>query len=239
MPTNAQLRAAALMEIERRKAAGQWNTDASAAPTLGTEAANKANTFADQMKEAEGGFQDALKQGYNPDSVALKAADWMEGFKVPVLGHPLAVFAPGVRPDSADLARVSQEAWTEARNRFASGLNVKEAEEAKSSRTYFPQPGQGREARRLQDRMRQTIYEGARVAGTGKQDHYWPNKQLTETEWNAIPPAQLKAAQMYRGSKQRPGDPANPYVPRNKAEYDAIPQGAYFIEADGQKVRKR
>jgi hypothetical protein len=240
MATNAQIRAAWAMEVSKRKQQGQWQEDPTAvAPTLGTEAAGKANTYADQMKEAEGSFQDSLRQGYDPDNMMLKTADWMEGVKVPIVKDILGAMAPSVRPDSADLARFSTEAWTEARNRAASGMNVKEGEEAKSSRTYFPQPGQGKETRRAQDRMRQTIYQGSRVAGTGKPDHYWSNQQLTDQQWHALPPAQLKAAQLYRGSKAKPGDKANPYVPRNKADFGTVQRDEWYIEPDGQVVQKK
>ena len=84
-------------------------------------------------------------------------------------------------------------------------------------RTYFGAPGQGRPT------QAQTDIE--RTAG----------KKAFPTN---IPQRQLKAAQLYRGSKEPAGTKGNPYVPASLDEAKKIPAGAWMIDDDGTVFQK-
>ena len=53
-----------------------------------------------------------------------------------------------------------------------------------------------------------------------------------------IPQRQLKAAQLYRGSKEQAGTKGNPYVPASLDEAKKIPAGAWMIDDDGTVFQK-
>lgn len=54
-----------------------------------------------------------------------------------------------------------------------------------------------------------------------------------------LPPAQRAAALMFRGSKAKSGEKANPYIPTNEIEFKNLPAGAWFVDDDGKVYQKK
>lgn len=61
-----------------------------------------------------------------------------------------------------------------------------------------------------------------------------------EKGWSkALPAPQVEAAKRFKGTKAPAGDPTNPFVPRNAAEFKNIPPGKSYIDDDGSVQVKR
>lgn len=61
-----------------------------------------------------------------------------------------------------------------------------------------------------------------------------------EKGWSkALPTPQVEAAKKFKGTKAPAGDPTNPFVPRNAAEFKNIPPGKSYIDDDGSVQVKR
>jgi len=61
-----------------------------------------------------------------------------------------------------------------------------------------------------------------------------------EKGWSkALPAPQVDAAKRFKGTKAPAGDPTNPFVPRNAAEFKNIPPGKSYIDDDGSVQVKR
>lgn len=207
------------------------------APKL-TEDQGKAQGWGRSMADAEDNYQRALQDGYNPSSFRNGAATFAEGLPFG-MGDGIAA---GIRDNTADRAHQAELQWTDAQLRAQSGANAPEPEVKKYVRTYFP--GVGEDASDInaqKERSRTVAFDAAKVRAGPAGDAvrgYGQGKQKPAGWQQQLPPAQLEAAQAYKGSRAPAGTARNPSLPTDASEYQALPAGTYFIHRDGSVRRK-
>lgn len=103
-----------------------------------TEDQGKSQGNAKLMSNAEGRYNEALRQGYNPTTFRNTAASVLEG--LPFGG--LDGLGAAVRDDVGDLGRQAELQWSDAQLKAQSGASAPEAEVKRGVKTFFPRPGE-------------------------------------------------------------------------------------------------
>lgn len=83
--------------------------------------------------------------------------------------------------------------------------------------------------------------EGDKTATQAQQDIQRPppGGKPKPMGWSQqLPPKQLAAAKMFAGSKAKPGDRGNPFLPTDMDEFKKLPPGAWVLDDDGTVFQK-
>lgn len=208
------------------------------APKL-TEDQGKAQTYARLMKNAEGSYQRATEEGYDPGAPRNVMASILEGLPFGGLDGAGAL----LRDDVGDRGRQGELQWSDAQLKAVSGAASPEEEVKRNVRTFFPRPGEtSADISPQKEKARSEAFRSAQVrSGPAGAEIglYGDAGKRKPAGWTAqLPPAQLETARRYEGSPGRGGAAKNPYVPADAGEYDALPKGAYFVHRDGSVRRK-
>lgn len=206
------------------------------APKL-TEDQGKAQTYARLMKHAEGSYQRALDEGYDPNDIRNSFASLLEGLPFGGLDGAGRFF----RDDVGDRARQAELEWSDAQLKALSGAASPEAEVKRNVATYFKRPFEGG-VEPQKEQARRVAFESAKVragpAGSDIGPYNEGGKQKPQGWTASLPPAQLEAAKRYAGAVGTPGGAKNPFVPADESEYAALPAGAYYIHPSGALKQK-
>lgn len=127
-----------------------------------TEDQGKAQTYGRLMATAEGQYQGAVRNGYNPGSLRNAAADVASSLHIPGFGEPLAGLAPVIRDDVSDQGAAAEQLWRDAQLKALSGAASPEAEVSRNRQTYFPHFGDKAAGEQMSE-ARRAAYEAARV----------------------------------------------------------------------------
>lgn len=208
-----------------------------------TEDQAKANTYARLMRNAEGSYDQAVKQGYNPGGLRNSTASFFEGLPLGGLDGVGAL----IRDDVSDRARQAELQWSDAQLKAVSGAASPEAEVKRNVRTFFPRPGENMQDINDQKELaRRVAFESAQMragpfsASIGDYPTAPAKPKARQPGWSqALPKPQLKAAMLFKGSKAPAGSSQNPYVPQNADEFRKLPSGSRYIDDDGSIQVKR
>lgn len=209
---------------------------ANGAPKI-TEDQGKAQTYARLMSGAENSYDRAVQEGYSPGSLRNTLASAADG--LPLIGDGLGAF---VRDKASDRAHQAELQWSDAQLKAVSGAASPEAEVRRNVQTYFPRPGENfKDIEPQKQNARRTAFESAKVragpVGATIGDYGKPQKPEGWTK--NLPPAQIKAAMMFKGSTAPGGTKQNPVIPTSPEEFHALPAGSYYIDTDGQVLPKK
>lgn len=205
-----------------------------------TQDQGQAQTYGRLMSQAERSYQRALSEGYDPGSFRNATASVLEG--LPFGG--LDGLGTLVRDPVGDRARQAELQWSDAQLKAMSGAAAPEPEVKRNVKTFFPRPGENvRDISQQKTLARREGFEGARLragpAGPLLQDYPVDRTGQLEGWSGKLPPAQLKAARLFEGSKGKGGSRSNPFIPRSVEEFKSYPKGAYFIDDDGTIMVKK
>lgn len=204
------------------------STGAGGASQKLTEDQAKAQTYGRLMTHAEGSYQRAKQQGYDPGSARNSAASMAEG--LPFGG--LDGLGTLIRDDVGDRGRQAEMQWSDAQLKAVSGAASPEEEVKRNVRTYFPRPGEKEKQIGSQKfDARRTAFESAKVRAG-------PAGEMVGAYYQNLP---MPARDTYRrlfsqgriDQKAPMGSENNPYSPRDEATMNRLPKGTYVVTPDG------
>jgi hypothetical protein len=207
-----------------------------------TEDQGKQTQNAILMADGEDAYRNSLDAGYNPGTVKNSFASWLEGL-------PFGVgtgTAAAMRDPVGDRGRAAQLRWAEGSLRSRTGAAVKDDEIAREANMFYPGFGK-MEPETVQEfeRSRAGSFGGVSArAGPGRavvpEYPYTAGKGQSriKPQIGAMTTQQRSAASRFKGTKAPSGTQANPSIPVGPKQYEALPRGSYFIDFDGQVVRK-
>jgi hypothetical protein len=207
------------------------------APKL-TEDQGKSQTYGRLMADAEGSYQHAVEDGYDPGSPRNAVASVLEGLPFGGLDGAGAL----VRDKVGDRGRQAEMQWSDAQLKAVSGAASPEAEVKRNVRTFFPRPGEEfSDIEPQKERARTAAFDSAKVragpAGEGVRG-YGQGKPKPDGWTAKLPPAQLEVAMRFKGARAAAGTARNPSVPTDEQEYAALPPRTYYIHPSGAVKRK-
>jgi hypothetical protein len=150
------------------------------------------------------------------------------------------------RDDISDVGRQAELQFSDAQLKAKSGAAAPEAEVKRNVQIYFTRPNQNpRTQDPVTERARAAAFDAARVrSGPGaSQLPAYPRtprvgQSRVPVDTGKITPQQLSASTRFKGTKSPSGTQGNPSVPVTPQEYQRLPAGAWFIDFDGQVVKK-
>lgn len=208
-----------------------------------TEDQGKQTQNAILMADGEAAYRNSLDSGYNPGTAKNSFASWLEAL-------PLGVgtgMASAMRDPIEDRGRAAQLRWAEGSLRSRTGAAIQEQEIAREANMFYPGFGK-MEPETVQEfeRSRSGSFGGVSArAGPGRAVipayPYTAGKgqSRVKPDLGAMTAQQRTAAARFKGTKAPSGTQANPSVPVGEKQYRALPPGSYFIDFDGQVVRKK
>lgn len=192
-----------------------------------TEAQAKAATFARLMNTGEQQYQEARKNKFDPTSIAAIIND-----KAPILYND-ENYTQGNR---------AMDTFVEGYQRNLSGAAIGVKEGEKFRKQMFPTFGQKLEPADQQARLaREQLYraniEAAGGLGTSlPQVLYSPQQQKPQQQRprkQTYTPQQMQALRSIRNLGGQGGTKTNPVMITNSQQYNALPNGAWYIDDNG------
>lgn len=119
--------------VLKKASAGQGSIDE---PITLTEDQGKAQVQARLMANAEGSYQQARREGYDPASLKNSFASYIEGFPI------IDGFGSVVRDDVSDRGRQAELQYSDAQLKAMSGAAAPEPEVKRNVKILFPRPGE-------------------------------------------------------------------------------------------------
>ncbi len=211
-------------------------------PTL-TEDQGKIVSAGTEMAIAEETYRDARERGYNPGSPRNTFASYLEALPA---WSGMDGLGAVVRDDVSDIGRQAEIQFSDAQLKAKSGAAAPEAEVKRNVQIYFTRPNQNPLAQDpVTERARAAAFKAAQVrSGPGASMlpafPYTAGKGQSriKPDLGAMTAPQRSAASRFKGTKAPSGTQANPSIPVGPKQYEALPRGSYFIDFDGQVVRK-
>lgn len=208
-----------------------------------TEDQGKSFQNAGLLSPAENDYRRARAAGYDPGTVPNSFASFLEG--IPVL--PLGGLAPMFRDDVSDRGRNAELRWTEGNLRSRSGAAIKDDEVARESVMFFP--GFARNSAETANQLQRARAEsfrgvlGRAAPGDDKRIPRYPytpkrGQSPVVPDLSRMTPEQVTASKQFRGTNAPSGNQRNPFIPLTAKQLKALPPGAFYIDLDGQIVRK-
>lgn len=207
-----------------------------------TEDQGKIVSAGTEMATAEETYRDAREQGYDPSSPRNAFASFLEG--LPLGG--LDGLGSAVRDEVSDRGRQAELQFSDAQLKAKSGAAAPEDEVKRNVQIYFTRPNQNPLAQDpVTERARAAAFRAAQ-ARSGPGASLLPAFPYTagkgqsriKPQLGAMTAQQRSAAARFKGTKAPSGTQANPFVPVGQKQYETLPRGSYFIDFDGQVVRK-
>lgn len=207
-----------------------------------TEDQGKQTQNAILMSGGEAAYRAGLEGGFNPGSARNSFASFLETL-------PLGVgtgAAKVIRDDTADRARAAQLRWAEGSLRSRTGAAIKDDEIVREANMFFPGFGADSPETMAQlEGAREQAFSGTlarsgpgRTAVPAYPYTPGPGQSRVQPDFSAMSPQQRAAAGQFRGTRARSGSLQNPFIPVTPRQLSALPQGSFFIDTDGQVVRK-
>lgn len=210
-------------------------------PSL-TEDQGKMTGALTEMAVAEGTYRRARQTGYDPTSGRNAFASFLEG--LPFGG--LDGLGAAIRDPQSDLGRQAELQFSDAQLKAKSGASAPEAEVKRNVQIYFTRPNQNALIQDpVTEQARAAAAAAARVrAGPGAAVAppfpytARPGQSRVAPNLPAMTPQQRNAAARFKGTKAPSGSVQNPFVPTDARQLSGLPKGAFYVDTDGQIVKK-